>query len=120
MRNTFTISISEMYGSTANTREAAIAIFKGLPNTANLIIIVDFKNVHFISRSFAESLFESHNELIASIDDVELRINNASESISKMLNAVEKTQNKPNRHISKFKIYNFSDPKLFEQYLLSI
>ncbi len=120
MRNTFTISISEIYGSTANTREAAIAIFKGLPNTENLTIIVDFINVDFISRSFAESLFEIRKELISTIGDLVFQINNANESVFMILNAVEKTQNKPDRQVSKFKIYNFPEPKLFEQYLLSI
>jgi len=113
------IPVKSILGNTLSTREAVTVLLRNIKRENYRKITLDFSNVDFISRSFADSLVKKRNELAHS-GSFEFNIKNASDTIISMLGSVEKTQNKNKREESTFIIYNYSDTDLITKYLLSI
>lgn len=119
MSKEYNISVKSILGNTINTREAAQILLHNLKNDSGAKIIMDFSEVDFISRSFADSLVKKRDELL-NAGSFEFSLVNASDSILTMIQSVEKTQNKQKRSESSFIVYKYSEGYLVSEYLLSI
>jgi anti-anti-sigma regulatory factor len=117
--NEYYITAKSILGNTINTREAAQILLHNLKNDNNAKITLDFSDVDFISRSFADSLIKKRNELMHS-GSFEFKIQNASDSVMSMLESVEKTQHYKHRSQSSFRIIKYSEAELVANYFLSL
>jgi hypothetical protein len=119
MNCTATISVSESIGTMVHTREASAILMKLIEKEPCNYIELDFSNVDYISRSFADQFY---------IDKVNcglqlkknLVIFNANEEVIHMLNAVAKTQHKKVNTFLNIPVYKYSSQSQLEDFLLSI
>lgn len=113
-----TIPVLDLLGTAIHTREAAISLLKVVENDMCDQVDLDFTNVEFISRSFADQF---HADKISLSDKTgkSIIVTNANESVINMLQAVSKTQNKVVRHFANVPVYKYSDRNNLEQFLLT-
>jgi hypothetical protein len=82
-------------------------------------IDLDFSNVEYISRSFADQ-FHADKIKLAIEQQKSIIVTNANEEVINMLQIVAKTQNKIYRGYSNLPVYKYSTWNQLENYLLSI
>jgi len=119
MKAVYTISITDILGKILNTREAVQEITKVVESGLCQVIELDFTNVEFMSRSFADEFHKERLRLIQN-HNVAIDILNAPEEVIRILQAVEKTQNKAEREMQEVQVFKFSNPELIKDYFLSI
>lgn len=119
MKNRLEIPIYKFVKSTANTREAVNAIFSEYNLNHTNEIALDFSEVEFVSRSFADSLIKLIIDL-KETNDIKVEINNASDSVLTMLLSVQKTQKKFDRKTTDVNFYKYSNEELLNKYFFSI
>lgn len=119
MQPTHIIKIAELIDTNLHSRDAAQILFENLDTLQNANkIMLDFSDVIYMSRSFADQF---HKEMQKSINlGVLIEVQNANEHIIEILKAVAKTQNSTNRQRPILPYIEFANDKDFENYLLAI
>ena len=118
MKAILEIRIASEIDSIINTREAALNIKKQIQESACKHIELDFEDVEFISRSFADQM---HKEKIELADKgILIVMLNASSSIMDMFRAVSNTQNAVNRYRKEIPVYKITNMDSLSEYLYSI
>jgi anti-anti-sigma regulatory factor len=112
------ISVYESLGISLNTREAAAFLMKTVEKTQSLVVELDFSNVEFMSRSFADQFHKERSAWLETNNGV-IAITNANEEIITILQIVSKTQDKRVREYSTIPVFKFSDKNILKNYLLS-
>ena len=101
------------------SREAVDILFLKLTNSIATEIQLDFMNVEFISRSYADQFYKSKLDFEKKYS-ISIYIVNANEDIINMFHAVSKTQHQSDRSFEKTPVYTFSNLDKFSEYLFSI
>lgn len=118
MKAILEIRIASEIDSIINTREAALQITKQIQESTCKHVELDFQDVEFISRSFADQM---HKEKIAFADlGVLIVIVNASSSVMDMFRAVSNTQNAIDRQRQEIPVYKITNMDALSDYLYSI
>lgn len=120
MNNVHVISVKDhMAHTTLVTREAATSFMLQIKKLPWNTIELDFSNIEFISRSFADQLHKEKIELWEA-NEKKVNVSNACEAVFQMLQAVSKTQNKPDRVIPDIEVLHFNDRKSLKAFLSSL
>ena len=119
MKAVLHISVYEEMSNLLNTREAVTHLSDLIRTNPCKVIELDFTNVEFMSRSFADQFFKEKIQLQSEFN-LTIEIINANEEIIKILRAVSNTQNKKEREFISIPVYKFSNPKLLSEYLFAI
>ena len=119
MNCTATISVFELIGALVHTREASNILMQLIEKDPCDFIELDFSNVEYISRSFADQFYFDKMNCAVKLKK-NIIVSNANETVIHMLNAVSRTQNKKPGNLLKIPIYKYSSPTQLENFLLSI
>lgn len=117
MKCTHQILVSEFFpGNSLVTREVASLLIDRIETMPYRDVIVDFSNIQFISRSFADQF---HKEKIRLWENgqKELVVENAEHDVFEMLKAVSKTQNVKDRNYSFYPSIHFQSRRSLKEYL---
>lgn len=114
-----TIPVFDLLSATLHTRQAATELLQVIAQNHCNLVELDFANVEYISRSFADQFHTDKLQLAASTEKT-IVVTNANEEVIKMLQAVAKTQNKADRSYEKIPVYNYTDWNSLERFLLSV
>lgn len=112
------ITVSEKDKNFLISREAVDLLFSEL-KYSNTELELDFSNVEFMSRSYADQFHKTKQEYEKN-NNVRIHIINANEEMINMLQVVAKTQNSGERTFEKIPVFRFSKPQMLSDYLLSI
>jgi hypothetical protein len=119
MNCTTTISVSELIGTMVHTREASALLMRQIEKELCDYIELDFSNIEYISRSFADQLY--FDKLNCAVEwKKNIIVSNANEAVMQMLNAVAKTQDKKRNSFANIPIYKYSSHSQLDNFLLSI
>src|ERR1700736_5071624 len=113
------IHIKSIFGNTLDSRDEAIKLFV-LLNSGYVQfqeIHLDFTAVDFMSRSFADQFHKEKGKLAR---DRTISIDNASNQVISILQAVSKTQNNSVKETKDLPVYSFSKVDQFLNYLQAI
>lgn len=101
------------------TREIALEIFEYIKATPSNKVDLDFTNIDFISRSFADQF---HKEKLSFHEKflTEIRVVNQNEEVFNMFSIVANTQNKVDRAVSQIIVVHFKERKTVKEFLYSI
>ncbi|HVI48144.1 MAG TPA: hypothetical protein VM802_24970 [Chitinophaga sp.] len=117
------IDIRKIDGSTLNSRDEAIKLFNFLQGSfTQSTIILDFTDVDFMSRSFADEFYRLKTNWKLHVKK-DIKLENENKQIVDILNAVSRTQyNQNNRRElnSELRELQFADMTQFEEYLLAV
>lgn len=119
MNKTLYISLFKHFGETLNTRESAKKLFNIIQKEQIPLVELDFSDVSFVSRSFADQ-FHKEREILRVEMGLFVSISNAEENIRVMLKTVETTQSKKNRFYREVPVFRFSSKEKLSDYLMSI
>ncbi|MFN8265053.1 MAG: hypothetical protein U0T11_03215 [Chitinophagaceae bacterium] len=119
MKCNSTIPVKDLFDTTLHTRDAAKQLLEWVEKDLCDHVELDFTDIDYISRSFADQFHAEKLELISKTNKTIL-VTNGNEDVIRMLQAVANTQNKKNRSIENIQVYNFTDWKILERFLLSI
>lgn len=119
MKAILNISVFEEIGHILNTREAAVQLTDLIRENPCEVIELDFTDVEFMSRSFADQFIKEELQLKAKFN-IAIDIINANEEVINILNVVCNTQHKTKRGFSPIPVYKFSNPQLLSDYLFAI
>lgn len=119
MNCTTTISVFDLIGASVHTRESSKILMNLIEKDPCDFIEVDFSQVHYISRSFADQFYFDKMKCAIELKK-NVIVSNANESVVHMLNAVAKTQNKKPNTFLNIPIYKYSSQNQLENFLLSI
>lgn len=114
-----TIPVRDLFDSTLHTRDAANQLLKWVEEDLCDHVELDFADVEYISRSFADQFHAEKFKLATKTKKIIL-VTNANDEVIRMLQAVASTQDKVNRSYEKVQVYNYTDWKSLERFLLSI
>lgn len=114
-----TIQVFELLGATIHTREASNELLRVVQNDPCAQIDLDFSQVAYISRSFADQ-FHADKVKLAQEQQKSIMVTNANEEVVQMLQAVAKTQNKEHRDLNHAPVYRYSQWNQLENFLLSV
>jgi hypothetical protein len=118
------IDVAKSAGKILNTRDEAIKLFNFfLENKFDSVFVtVDFTNVEFMSRSFADQFYQlKANWELGKNNKIQLQSDN--QQIAEILDAVSRTQyTQDNKRVirSEVKELYFDKFKQFEEYMLAI
>ena len=119
MKNSIQINVIKELNSILNTREAATYLLNIIREEDVKFVVFDFSGIEFMSRSFADQFHKESND-IQKKNYLAIQITNANEEIINILQTVARTQNKKERNFIKLPVYNYSDPEMLSDYLLSV
>lgn len=114
-----TIRVSDLLGVTIHTREASNELLKAVSEDCCKQVDLDFSDVEYISRSFADQ-FHADKIKLAVEQQKNIIVTNANEEVIKMLQAVARTQNKTYKEYSDIPVYKYSNWTQLENFLLSV
>lgn len=114
-----TISVFSLFGATLHTRQVAIELLKNVEDRPCDNVELDFQQVDYISRSFADQ-FHSDKLSLAERLQKKIIVINPNEEVLKMLQAVARTQHKDKRDVKELPVYHYTDWQSLERFLLSI
>ena len=112
----FKISVFESLGNQLSSREQADLLYKAIKQYAEKVIL-DFREVDFMSRSFADQFYK---EFLRLNKEMLITVVNSNQSISDTINAVSRTQYGAKRDRISFKMQSFVDKDKLKRYLESI
>jgi hypothetical protein len=100
------------------TRETALELFQHVAETNCYTVELDFSDIEFISRSFADQF---HKEKIRFFEnqEKEVVVTKSNQEVIEMFVAVSKTQNKKERNHSEVLVIDFSSRKTIKEFLYS-
>jgi hypothetical protein len=113
------IVVSEKAKNFLISREAVNLLFHELNGYNNTEIELDFGNIEFMSRSYADQFHKTKIDFEQN-HNVKIYIMNANEEVINILQIVSKTQNSTERSFEKIPVFRFSTAQLLSAYLLSI
>lgn len=113
------LDVSVILGKTLHTREAAQKLLDVVANQSCDHVELDFFNVSYISRSFADQ-FYSEKLNLATTQQKSILVLNANEEVIRMLQTVARTQNKSDLQFNSMPVYKYSTWSQLESYLLSV
>ncbi len=120
MKSTITtISIFDLFGTSVHTRESSKILMSLIEKDSCAYIEVDFSQVVYISRSFADQFYFDKTKCAIELKK-NVIVSNANESVIHMLSVVAKTQNKKPDAFLNIPIYKYSTQSQLENFLLSI
>jgi hypothetical protein len=119
MNCTATISVSESIGTMVHTREASSILMKLIEKEPCNYIELDFLNVEYISRSFADQFYIDKVNYAHHLKK-NLVVSNANDEVMHMLHAVAKTQHKKMNTAISIPVYKYSSQSQLDDFLLSI
>jgi len=114
-----TIHVEQLLGKTLHTREASRHLFGFVAASPCDNIELDFLDVDYISRSFADE-FHADKLKLATDHQKSIIVTNANDEIMNMLQSVARTQNKQYKPNTTKTVYRYSNWGPLESYLLSI
>jgi hypothetical protein len=106
-------------GETLHTRQVASELIQLITTDPCAHIELDFSKVEYISRSFADQ-FHSEKLALATTSKKTVIVSNANEEVIQMLQTVARTQDKVKREGESIPVYNYTDWKNVERFLLSL
>lgn len=113
------IQVAQVLDITLHTRDAARQLLQMVADSPCQQVELDFRNVQYISRSFADQ-FHADKIALAIASQKIIVVVNASESVVNMLQTVARTQNKSYRTESGLPVLKYTDWQQLENFLLSI
>lgn len=113
------IAVAKEFDKTLNSREAAAKLIDMMRAGALSEIELDFSDVEFMSRSFADEYIKGATAVVKQLN-ASISLLNANEEILRIIRAVSETQNKTERDYQKFSVVSYSDFKVLSDYMLSI
>ena len=119
MKALLNINVEEQLGKSLISRSSSSELITYIKDNLCQNIELDFSEVEFMSRSFADQ-FHKEKVMLMSKHNVMVEVLNANEEVINMLKTVARTQNKPNRKFKVLPLYKFSDAETLNDYLLSI
>lgn len=114
-----TISVAKALDTTLHTRDAAKQLLQMVDDSPCQRVELDFLDVQYISRSFADQFHTDKMELAAA-SQKDIVVVNASEAVVNMLQTVARTQNKSHRTESSLPVLKYTNWTQLENFLLSI
>lgn len=114
-----TIRVAELLGKTIHTRDASRHLLDFVAESPCMNIELDFLEVDYISRSFADE-FHAYKMKLAAELQKSIIVTNANDEIINMLQSVARTQNKRYKQDIMRPVYKYSSWSQLESYLLSI
>lgn len=118
MRKT-SIHIKSQYGTSLNTREAAIDLSKAISSLSISNVEIDFKNVEFMSRSFADQFFKERQKLREE-KGISVFLVNTDEEVERILEAVSRTQSKQDRQFTTIHVRRLPNIEDVSNFLQSV
>lgn len=116
MTKAVTRTVVDLVGHSPNYRNSASALFAGIsPHMEE--IVLDFSNVEFISRGFADELHKERLR-VQKASNVHVVLENVNEEVQQMLNTVTRTQRGTNRGEVKLPVIRISSVSQLENLLL--
>lgn len=114
------IHIKEIFGNTLNTRDEASKLTGHIQSRHLAIddLVLDFRGVDFMSRSFADQFYKEQQSYIQR-ENTRIQIIDADPQIIDMLQAVSKTQRKE-RSFIEYPVYTFVNENALMDYLQTI
>ena len=112
------IVISELIRGELRSRTEAKKIYAKVLSLDSKSISIDFSNVCFMSRSFADELCNILDLLRSK--EVKVRLKNKCDSIDLMMKIVEGNRNKPRVAKEDSQVKEFSDIDALSEFLLTI
>jgi len=113
------ISVFEKLGQLLNTREAATDLLNYVRKSSCRVVELNFSNVDFMSRSFADQLYKEQQEL-QNKSNIAIHFVDANEEIINIIRTVKLTQYVIDRKFVQLPVYKFTDFSKVKDYLLSI
>lgn len=111
------IDLKALFGTSLNTREGAIDL-SNLISALNVPLVeLDFKEVEFMSRSFADQFYKEKLKLQE--NHISVYVKNANQEIESILNTVSNTQNKKDRTFNEIQVIRFKSVNEMSNFLLS-
>lgn len=120
MKAVLQIVVKDEFDSILNTREAAKELLSVVYEQPCNLVELDFQDIEFISRSFADQLHKEKTEIQNTHPHCLVKIINANDSILNMLDTVVRTQANSNRKEDSFDHYQIADYKTLKNYFLGI
>jgi len=114
-----TIQVAELLGKTLHTRDASRHLLDFVANNPCKNIELDFLQVDYISRSFADQFHSDKIKLSIELQK-SIIVTNANDEVMNMLQSVARTQNKSYKVLAEVPVYKYSNWVQLENYLLSI
>ena len=114
------VHIKDVLGNTLNTRDEASKLMRHIQqeDAATKDIVLDFRNVDFMSRSFADQFYKEQQSYIKAAN-VRIQITDADIQIIDVLQAVSKTQ-KVERSFTEYPVFTFANEDVLMDYLQAI
>lgn len=114
------VDIIEVIGDTLNTRDEASKLMRHVQSEYGAIndIVLDFRDVAFMSRTFADQFYKERQSYIQAAN-IHLQIADADIQIIDVLQAVSKTQKKE-RSLTEYPVYTFVNENVLMDYLQTI
>lgn len=119
MKEQTTISVFNLTGASIHTREASQILMNEIRNNYSHKVEIDFSNVSYISRSFADQFYKDKMEYESKLG-TNIFVANANSTVVKMLSAVTKTQRKRINKPQDIPVYTYKDQSHLNSFLLSI
>lgn len=119
MNSEYIIQVADVLGKTIHTRDASKHLLAVVAKKPGQNVELDFLNVDYISRSFADQFYGDTIKL-ASEQQKSMIVTNANEEVINMLQSVARTQSKINKVYKDIPVYKYSSWNQLENYLLSI
>lgn len=120
MKQEIEIILSKLFNNSLNTRESVEILVARINNeildSQDVHVILNFENIEFMSRSFAD---EFHKVINQEDFNIGLTFKNMSSDMLAMLKAVENTQNKRSNTLKKPTVISIKDIKTLENYAFS-
>lgn len=119
------VEVAKIDGHILNTRDEAVKLFNiflGDRSFFKTSVILDFSNVEFMSRSFADQFYQLKKNWEFGNNTI-IQLQNYNKQIADILEAVSNSQyNQENKRKikSEIKELQFDELKQFEEYLLAI
>ena len=113
-----TIVISELIRGELRSRTEAKKIYMRAKDLNSPCVRIDFKDVYFMSRSFADELCNTIEAL--ALDKVRVSMENENDSIDLMMKIVKGYRNKPRNMHEDSEVKEFSDMDSLSEFLSTI
>lgn len=114
-------NVAKHIGNLLNTREAADSFMDFIAKSSTSEIVeLDFKDVEFMSRSFADQFHKLKIALLNQKTFSVIDVVNASPVVIEMLQAVIKTQSKTERNYESFPVYKFKEITSLQNFLSTL
>lgn len=111
--------VAQIFGSTLHAREAAKQLLQMVAESSCRQVELDFLDVQYISRSFADRFHADKMEL-TTVSQKAIVVVNATGSVVNMLQTVARTQNKSYRTASSLPVLKYTDRQQPENFLLPV